>query len=148
MVLRYNDAATVSDEHGKGVEILRQQTADVQANTVHALLVAEADTRLRRAWVVTAGTNITAGTVQIIKRAPEVTAHINMSAATAIPVSTHHAVAEIELTRVDVARGEIVQALVVGKNPTTAASVITVHLGWMPDLFNPDANPRSYTSPV
>ena len=79
---RYNDAATVSDEHGKGAEVLRQQVVETDGSTSHVLMVAEVDMLIRSIFVVN-GAPLTGGTVRVYKR-PSGGAEVPLTAAFAL----------------------------------------------------------------
>ena len=143
MLERYHTAAAVEDEAGKGVEILRQQVAaDLGSDANLVIMVAEVDMIIR--YLKVAGNEVDpgAGTVQFFRRPPGGTTE-DLTASTAVSVMGANDVLDIPLTaaRNAVKKGDLVQV-------TTAALTSNVRLsaivGWMPDMWAPDADPRTF----
>lgn len=146
MTLRYNDAATVSDEHGKGVEVLRQQVVNIHANGTFHLMVAEVDLIIRNFTVVRHGSGA-AGTAQLRKRLPGGTSAVVLT--TSITLNANNAPryvpSEVSLTVASnsVKKGETVELLAGGTH-----SDFSAHLGWIPDMWGLDADARTYSNPA
>ena len=135
------DAARVGDEDGKGAEVLRQQVATDLFDGTFALLVAEADCMLRSAYVTTITGSPTNGNVSVRKRT-------NGGVITVLgtrAVGANDDVERITITERQVTRGEVIEVVVSGLDP--AGTRISVHLGWMPDLWTPGTYPHSYALP-
>ena len=144
--LRYVDAATVSDEHGKGVEILRQQVVDITgASGTKVVMVAEVDMLIRNIQVsLVGGTAATAGTLDVDVRPSggSTTTILNDYDLTSVGAN---ATVDTNVSAIKVARGSRVE--VTWASLAAAARVFSVHIGWMPDMFSIVDNPRSYSLP-
>ena len=144
--LRYVDAATVSDEHGKGVEILRQQVVDITgAAGTKVVMVAEVDMLIRNIQVsLVGGTAATAGTLDVVVRPSGGTATTILDDYDLTDVAAN-ATADAGVSAVKVSRGSRVE--VTWAAVAATARVFSVHIGWMPDMFSIVDNPRSYSLP-
>ena len=141
MADRYQDAATVSDEHGKGSEILRQQVINVAGNHTVIVMEAEVDLLLRNLrFVSTSG--MTAGTVQFVRRRGGVSADI--TAVESIVNASGYSVTDFSLAvgRDFVRKGDLIVAATTGLVP--AGSNVSIIVEWMPDLWGPSADAKTY----
>ena len=137
-----HDALRVGDEEGKGSELLRQQTIPHVSNSTYVMLMAEVDCIIRTAYVVIVTNNPSAGDVTIQKRVPGTSNTIEIASTTNIHGDLHD-IYELDIDgERHVRRGEIVEMSVLNLNNSARVSL---HLGWMPDLWNDNANPRSYS---
>jgi hypothetical protein len=145
----YHDAQRVVDEDGKGAEVLRQQNIPDQGSGTHIMLVAEVDCIVRSAYVVSAdSTAVAAGsTVQIWKRTPGAAASVALSAShdlfTDLGVGAQYTMGEVPITDGRVSKGDVVY---VGVGTLTSSARVTLHLGWMPSIWQED-DFRSYVTP-
>ena len=141
---RYHDAAVVEDEAGKAVEVLRQATRGGLDNGHHLVYIAEVDTFIR--FIKVAGNNNvdpTGGTVQFYRKAPGSSAEALTASQALAGVSPYHAVdVDLSVAADSVKKGESVYALV--NNLAPSDTTLFVSVGWMPDLWNPDADPRTF----
>lgn len=143
MSYRYHDSATVSDEHGKGVEILRQQVVNLSGGAhTEILMIAEVDMIIRNLSIV--GTvELTDGEIQFFTRASGAAAAIELTAVEDVDIGAF-TIKDIPLS-VDLAtvkKGHILQATTTGVTP--GAARLSVHVGWMPDMFGLDSVPRTF----
>ncbi len=150
---RYHDAATVSDEHGKGVESLRQAKADhwepasaagaVSSN--HHILDCEVDVLIRWLRVMTVDVPDANADLTIYRnRAGTISA---LAAAVAVDTLTTEIFSNVTLTVAlnVLRRDDSVYAIMVRDAGSTESADWAVYLGWMPDLFSADANdPRTF----
>ena len=135
----YYDAARVSDEAGKGAEVLRQQVIPHTADGTHALLVAEADCIITSASIYTISGSPTAGTVLLRRR--NGTNLVTIASST--DIGADNIVTNLDLDGdIHVSRGEIVE--MVADNFAPGGTRISFHLGWMPDLWTSETQPHSY----
>ena len=145
--VRYNTAATVSDEHGKGGEVLRQVISEGSNDHNRTLLYAEVDLIVRSAYAYHRGSStFTDGTIIIRKREINSSSTVDLTSSldmTTIPDYGAIAIPLVANTRVN--RGEMVEVLVEDATPTSSSW--TVIVGWMPDLWSSNANARSYVQP-
>lgn len=141
MAERYENAATVSDEHGKGSEILRQQAYTFSSNGNHVVYYAEVDTIIRSIVVIRRGSGA-AAILHVQKRGP------GSATTDIVPATTLDAAAapryigtELPLVveRNIVKKGESVE--MIGSGTHTDYSV---HFNWMPDMWSADADARTY----
>lgn len=148
MTTRYGNAATVSDEHGKGTEVLRQQLYSLHTGTPssHPIMVAEVDMLIRNLFVVSNNEAPTAGTVQFRARPAggAGTTEVSLTAAADISSLGGWATLDVPLTaaRDAVKKGWVVYVTVSGLTPNTARP--SVGVGWMPDLWGPSADAKTY----
>ena len=137
-----HDALRVGDEEGKGSELLRQQVNPHVGNNTYVMLLAEVDCIIRTAYVTIVTNNPTTGHVTIQKRTPGISGTVEIASMTDIHGDLHD-IYELEIDgERHVKRGEIVEMSVLNSNNATRLSL---HLSWMPDLWNDNANPRSYS---
>ena len=135
----YYDAARVSDEAGKGAEVLRQQVIPHTNGGAHALLVAESDCIITSASAYTITGSPTAGTVLLQKRNG---ANIT-SIAGITNIGSDNTVTILNLDGdIHVSRGEVIE--LVAANFAPGGTGISFHLGWMPDLWTSETQPHSY----
>ena len=145
MRTRYDNAATVSDEHGKGVEVLRQQIAQENGNADDIpIMIAEVDCVIRHITLVSTGA-LTNGTVNVARRAP---------GATPVSLTGDASAVVAEVTKLDIPLTSANTALKKGDILELTADALTsgvdyaVIVGWMPDLFSLDADARTYALPT
>ena len=146
MTTRYYDAATVSDEHGKGVEILRQNSAaHTGSDDSIPIMVAEVDLVIRNLKVAGNEVDPAAGTVQFFSRPPGGTA-VPLTASTAVSSMAANDVLDIPLSAANttVKKGDMIQVTIAS---LTSNVRLTAIVGWMPDMFTLEAQARSYSLP-
>ena len=151
--LRYVDAATVSDEHGKGVEILRQEIAQLSsASAAKVVLYAEVDLIIRSMYIANT-TALTAGSVVLQRKRGSTTTSLvtyTLPSSGSSELRSANSVVEVNVSpsHGSVKRGDIliVNPSAIAPAPSTS-NIITVHVGWMPDMFSIVNNPRSYSLP-
>lgn len=149
MAIRYHDAATVSDEHGKGAEILRQQIYALHTGSAssHPIMVAEVDMIVRRLFMVSNNEAPTAGSIQFSARPPagNAASEVHLTAATAISSLGSWDVLDVPLTVQNnvVKKGWVVYVSV---NPalTPGTARPSVGVNWMPDLWSMSADNKTY----
>ncbi len=149
---RYIDAYTVSDEHGKGAEILRQAVASTYDNsspgasvsTNMHILYCEVDVLIRYLRVMTvdvpdANADLTvnrnrAGTLTVL------------AAAIAVDAYTTEVIQEATLTlAIDgLRKDDTVYGVMVRDAGSEESGDWGVYLGWVPDIMSSGANFRTY----
>lgn len=147
---RYQDAQTVSDELGKGAEVLRQQVISVHDlsggnNTINIhCLYAEVDIILRYIRVMC---------VEVPDANADLTFNRNrqgtltaLASAVALDGLTTEIFSEVTLTQaIDVVKqDDSIYAVLVRDASSTQDGDIGVYLGWMPDLYTPGGVPRTF----
>ena len=141
---RYDNAATVSDEHGKGVEILRTVTKEFSATAASNTPVFEAEVdlvvRFVRVRNLAAGTP-SAGTYTVTrKKAGSTEAATQVATGDSLDPGSNYGSVEVPVThRTRVRKGDVI--LVTKPDSTTA---VAVDIGWMPDMFGFESNPRTF----
>ena len=144
MADRYIDAATVSDEHGKGVEVLRQNAVtDIGSDANVPIMVAEVDLIIRNFKVANNEVDPSAGTVQFFTRTPGAATATPLTAATGVGTMTGSDVLEIPLTaaRDSVKKGDLIQVTIANLTNNVRLTAI---VGWMPDMFGFESSPRTF----
>ena len=138
----YDDAVRVIDEDGKGAEILRQQSTGPLENGTNVVMVAEVDMIIRSLTAVSNGVDPTAGTVRFYRHPPG-GSQVELTEAQAVAGMGADDVLEIPLSvaRNAVKKGDIVKVTIAALNANVK---LTALVGWMPDIFNPEADYRSY----
>ncbi len=149
---RYDDAQTVSDEHGKGAETLRQAVASVYDNSspsgsvstnshVHYCEVDEIIRYLRAMSVDIPDAN--ADLTVYRNRAGTLTV---LAAALAIDTFTTEVIQEATLTIAtnSLRKDDTVYAIMVRDATSTESGDWGVYLGWMPDIFSSGVDYRTY----
>ena len=142
---RYIDTATVSDEHGKGVEVLRQALLHTDG-TENLAFIPEVDCLIRyvKAYRIGSGQSLV---VQVSIRNSGETTTSNVSSAFTlndanVPRYTPTDVPLTNGTPLELGRDQILE-LIIGGAHTNAMFII----GWMPNMFSLDANHRTYGLP-
>ena len=149
--VRYNTALTISDEHGKGAEILRQAVTShwepSSAGSVtssHHLLYCEVDMVIRYLRVMSVDLPDANADLTVYRnRAGTLTA---LAGAAAVDTYTLEVIQELTLTvAADVLRkDDTVFALMVRDGGSTESGDWAVYLGWMPDAFTGGADYVTY----
>ena len=145
MTIRYIDAATVSDEHGKGTEILRQVVFHSEG-TENVAFIPEVDCLIRyvRVYRIGSGTGLV---IQAVVRnngastTDPASAAITLNAANA----PRYTPTDIPLTDgipLKLGQNQILE-LIIGGAHTNAMFMV----GWMPDLWGPEATNKTYILP-
>lgn len=140
MATRYNNAATVSDYHGKGAEVLSQFTFHASGTGIH-YFIPEVDILLRSMKVHREGAGVAATLALNTYASGSGTAVNTLSAVTlTAAVAPRRVVIDLLEDRIiPVPQGSIVTVVLGG-----TATAVTVALGWMPNMFSIDGNFRSY----
>lgn len=150
---RYDDAQTVSDEHGKGAEGLRQAVAShwepsSAAGSIisnHHILDCEVDMIIRFLRVMSVDLpDANADLVVNRNRAGTLTA---LASAVAIDALTTEIFANVTLTvaKNSLRKNDSVYGVMTRDAGSTESADWGAYLGWMPDVFSQDAdNFRSY----
>ena len=145
MATRYFDAATVSDEHGKGAEILRQQTFYSTATATTVMMVAEVDLIIRGLQVHRHGSG-TSATVQFYRREQGASSRSALTASFAAGSTNapRYTSVDVPMTASNnaVRKGNMIEVVVGGSSTALALSVL-----WMPNLWGQDAQSRTYELP-
>ena len=150
---RYDDAQTVSDEHGKGAEVLRQAVAShwepssavgsVSSN--HQLLDCEVDMIIRHLRIMTVDVPDANADITVYRnRAGTLTA---LATAVAVDGLTTEVFSNVTLTlaKNGLRKDDSVYAIMVRDATSSESADWGVYLGWMPDIFGGDANfPRTF----
>ncbi len=140
---RYVDAQTLSDEHGKGAEVLRQhveahseQSSPVASvSTNHHIMYCETDTTIRYIRIMTVDIPDANADLTVYRnRAGSITA---MHTVAALDGFTTEIIQEIALT---VARNmlnvdDTVYAIMVRDATSSESADWAVYFGWMPSIF-------------
>ncbi|KKN86846.1 hypothetical protein LCGC14_0264050 [marine sediment metagenome] len=149
---RYTTAQTVSDDHGKGAEVLRQAVAShwepssaagaVSSN--HHVLDCEVDVIIRFLRVMSVDLPDADADLTISRnRAGTLTA---LAAAVAVDTQTTEIFENITLTLAinGLRKDDSVYAVMLRATASTESADWGVYLGWMPDVFSGDSDFRTY----
>jgi hypothetical protein len=149
---RYVSANTVSDEHGKGAEVLRQAVAShwepssaasgVTSN--HHVLYCEVDMIIRYLRIMSVDLPDANADLTINRnRAGTLTA---LAAAVAVDGLTTEIFTEVTLTLVidGLRKDDSVYGVMVRDTGSTESADWGIYLGWMPDTLRLDSDFRSY----
>ena len=142
---RYVDAATVSDEHGKGAEVLRQQVNTISNNVSRTLMVTEVDVVIRTVKVSPAAA-FTAGAVRLYQVASGSSSSTSITESFDLSSLSAYEIGELTLEVSEIDKDSTIYATTTSTNPSS--SHVTVHLGWMPNMFSLDSDHRTYALPV
>ena len=142
MAIRYNDAATVSDEHGKGTEILRQVVFHSEG-TENVAFIPEVDCLIRYVRVYRIGSGVGL-VIQAVVRDSGVNSTNPASAAVTLNDANapRYTPTDIPLTDgipLELGQNQILE-LIIGGAHTNAMFMV----GWMPNLWSPDADNKTY----
>jgi hypothetical protein len=142
MATRYQDAATVSDEHGKGAEILRQFTFHATVTGTH-YFIPEVDVLIRSLIIHKDGSG-NAATLAVSKRASGAGSTTSVFSATTLNAANAPRRVSTELldAPIMISKGEAVEVVIGG-----TATAVTVVMGWLPNIWSADNNFRSYSTP-
>ncbi len=152
---RYNDAQTVSDEHGKGAEILRQQVADhweassavASVSSNHHIMYCEVDIIIRYMRVMTVDVPDANADLTIYRnRAGTITA-LTAAARAFDALTTEIIVEETILASLGnnaVIQDDTVYAIMVRDATSSESGDWAVYFGWMPNIFEPNAVLQTY----
>ena len=149
---RYVDAQTVSDEHGKGAEALRQavsshwepSSAAGAVTSNHHVLYCETDTVIRYLRVMSVDLPDADADLTINRnRAGTLTA---LAAAVAVDTLTTEVFTEVTLTvAIDALKqDDSVYGVMLRATASTESADWGIYLGWMPDIFGAGAVSRSF----
>ena len=149
---RYDDAQTVSDEHGKGAEALRQAVVDHSEQSSagsgitsnHHLLDCEVDMIIRFLRIMTVDVPDADADITVNRnRAGTLTA---LGSAVAVDTLTTEIFANVTLTlaKNGLRKNDSVYAVMVRATASTESADWGVYLGWMPDTGSQDSDFRSY----
>ena len=149
---RYDSAQTVSDEHGKGAEVLRQQVASVYDNSSPSssvstnmhVMYCEVDMIIRYLRTMTVDVPDANADLTVYRNsAGTITA---LAAARAVDGLTTEVVTEETLTLAanGLRQDDTVYAIMVRDSGSTESGDWGVYLGWMPDIFSGDSSFRSF----
>ena len=141
MAIRYNDAATVSDEHGKGAEILRQQVVTINGSVSRTPMITEVDTIIRTVKVVPAEV-FTGGTVQLFQHVSGSNTSTSITASFDLTSLAAYEIGELTIEAQYIDKDTTIYATTSSAAP--GSSHVTVHIGWMPNLWSPDADNKTY----
>ncbi len=150
--LRYDTAQTVSDEHGKGAEVLRQQVVDhweassavASVSSNHQIMYCEVDMIIRYLRAMTVDVpDANADLTAYRNRAGTITA---LSAAQAMDTFVTEVIQEVTLTLAvnGLRQDDTVYAIMVRDATSSESADWGLYLGWMPDIFSQDSSFRSY----
>ena len=145
MTVRYVDTATVSDEHGKGVEILRQQVVQSAGNGTYIVMVAEVDSVVRYIEVVRHGAGVAQDVIFYKRQSGAATgARVALTANTTLTaaVAPRNGIVELPLVVSTLEKDDIVECVTTG-----TGTGVSMHFGWMPDMFTLEAQARTYSLP-
>lgn len=149
---RYDEAQTVSDEHGKGSEILRQAVAQIfqeSSNagsisiTLHVLDV-EVDIILRNIRIMTVDVpDANADLTTYRNRAGTLTA---LHTAVAVDTLTTEIFSTVTLTvsKDSVRKNDSIYAIYIRDAGSTEQGDVGLYVGWMPDLYRQGSNFHTY----
>ena len=144
MSVRYNDAATVSDEHGKGVEMLRQQVVTINGSVSRTPMITEVDTIIRTVKVVPAAL-FTSGDIQLFQSVSGSGVATSITASFDLTSLAAYEIGELTIEEQYIDKDTTIYATTSGAAPS--GSHVTVHIGWMPNLWSPDATNKTYALP-
>ena len=147
---RYDDAQTISDELGKGAEILRQAVCDYtevaagNATTNHHIHYCEVDEIIR--YVRTMSVDLMDADADLIvyrNRAgtiAAITGTIVLDTHTIEIFQEHALVVAPDFLRKD----DSVYGILIRSVGSTEPGDMAVHFGWMPNIFGQDSDYRTY----
>ena len=144
MKTRYVDAATVSDEHGKGAEVLRQQVTTIANNVSRTLMVTEVDSIIRAVKVVPAAL-FTAGTIRLFQHVSGSSTSTSITEAFDLDSLAAYEIGEFTIEEQHIDKDTTIFATTTSAAPSS--SHLTVHIGWLPNIWSIDGF-RTYTLPA
>lgn len=141
---RYADAQTISDEHGKGAEVLRQavashwepSSASGSVSSNHHLLDCEVDVLIRFLRVMSVDLPDANADLTVYRnRGGTLTA---LHSAVAVDTLTTEVFSNVTLTEAKNAlrKDDSVYAVMVRDSSSTESADWGIYLGWMPDVFD------------
>ena len=150
--IRGVDAQTVSDEHGKGAEILRQQVSghyDVSSaagavTSAHHIMYCETDIIIRYIRIMSVDLpDADADLTTYRNRAGSILA---LHTAAAVDTFTTEIIQEmtISVARDFLKQDDTVYALMLRATASTESADWAVYFGWMPSILDSDAVIRTY----
>ena len=140
----YHNAVRIDDEAGKGAEILRQQSFSSVVNGTYVMFIAEVDCIVTSAHVVVITGNPSAGHATVNKRISGSNVPTVVASQTDVDGALHDVYNLTLNGETRIKRGEIVEIAI---NQLAGSTVrLSIHLGWIPDLWYDDAAPHSYVT--
>ena len=146
---RYLDAQTVSDEHGKGAEILRQQVTSLWNitgnNTINLhVMYAEVDIILR--WIKLMSVEVLDANADLTLNRNRAGTLAALAAAVALDGLTTEIIADVVLTvAIDSIRiDDTIYGVLIRDAGSADDGDVGIYLGWMPDLYRNDAVSKTY----
>lgn len=137
---RYLDAQTVSDEHGKGAEVLRQQVTSLfnitGVNTINLhIMYAEVDILIR--WMKVMSVEVFDANADLTlnrNRAGTLTA---LAAAIALDTLTTEVITDVTLTVAinSIRQDDTIYGVLVRDASSADDGDVGIYTGWMPDIF-------------
>ncbi len=145
---RYLDAQTVSDEHGKGAEILRQQVAQIWnitgVNTINLhVMYAEVDIIIR--WIKLMSVEVMDANADLTLNRNRAGTLSALATAVALDGLTTEVITDVVLTVAvnHVRQDDTIYGVLVRDGSSADDGDVGIYTGWMPDIFT-DSVYRSY----